>query len=607
MPPAEIVRDRRRSPLRRIVALLRPYADGEGGPLAAGALLSVGAVVLHVLRPWPLKWILDYVSGKHASGAVVGWVASAPTAGIALLSLLFVAIGVALAGAEYAQALLLNGLGNRVLFRFRAALFGHILRQPLAFHESREVGELLTRVVYDTSRLRRGLNGLLMKVFQTLALFGAILVVLLWIDVALGAILALGGLAALVAMRRRGPQIARAARKQRVKEGGLAGLVANELSSIRELQTFGLAGSAVQARFSARNKGSLRQEQKVRKLAAGLSLRVEILLALSIALALWFGTHAVLTGRLTPGVLVLFFSYAMSLRAPFLGFAYQTARVGRTYASADRLARIVERTSAIADAPGAVPAPPLTGDLRFEKVALKTPKGRRGGRKWTLDGLSCSLPAGRRIAVLGANGSGKSTLLSLVLRLADPDRGQILLDGRELHAYTLESLRSQMSVVFQDSVLSGLSVRDNIALGRPDASMDAVQESAHAAHISRFIERLPQGYDTPVRRGGELFSGGERQRLALARALLRDGRIWLLDEPTTGLDRATAEDVTAVLFEATRGRTTLWVTHDPELVSRFDWVLVLKQGRSVFSGAPDSYYAWLAQREPAAVPPAMES
>lgn len=606
MRPAEIVRDRRRAPLRRMVALLRPYARGEGGSLAAGALLSVGAVVLHVLRPWPLKWILDYLGGKHTSGAVVGWVALSPVAGIAMLSLLFVAIGVALAVAEYAQTLLLNGLGNRVLYRFRAALFSHILRQPLAFHESREVGELLTRVVYDTSRLRRGLNGLLIRVFQTLALFGAILVVLLWIDPVLGAILALGGLASLAAMRRWGARIARAARKQRMKEGGLAGLVANELSGIRELQTFGLAGSTVQQRFAARNRGSLQQEQKVRRYAAGLSMRVEILLALSIALALWFGTQAVLTGRVTPGVLVLFFSYAMSLRAPFLGFAYQTARVGRTYASADRLARIIERTSAIADAPDAVPAPPLAGALRFEEVGLKTPKKRRGSRKWTLDGLSCALPAGQRTAVLGANGSGKSTLLSLVLRLADPDRGRILLDERELQAYTLESMRSQMSVVFQDSVLSGLSVRDNIALGRPDASLDAVHTAAHAAHVSRFIERLPQGYDTPVRRGGELFSGGERQRLALARALLRDGRIWLLDEPTTGLDRATAEDVTAVLFEATRGRTTLWVTHDPALVPRFDWVLVLDQGRSVFSGTPESYDAWLAQRTPAADPPETE-
>jgi ATP-binding cassette subfamily B protein len=606
MPRAEIVRDRRRSPLRRIVALLRPYAGGEGWPLATGALISVSAVVLHVLRPWPLKWILDYVSGKHATGPVVTWVASAPTAGIALLSLLFVAIGLALAGAEYAQMLLLNGLGNRVLFRFRAALFGHILRQPLAFHESREVGELLTRVVYDTSRLRRGLNGLLTRVFQTLALFGAILLVLLWIDPALGVVLAVGGLAALVAMRRRGPQIARAARKQRMKEGGLAGLVANELKSIRELQTFGLAGSAVLQRFSARNKGSLRQEQKVRTLAAGLSMRVEILLALSIAVTLWLGTHAVLTGRLTPGALVLFFSYAMALRGPFLGFAYQTARLGRTYASADRLGRIVERTSAIADRPDAIPAPPLAGDLRFEEVALKSPKVRRGGRKWTLDGLTCRLPAGRRIAVLGPNGAGKSTLLSLVLRLADPDRGRILLDGRELPDYALESLRSQMSVVFQDSVLSGLSVRDNIALGRPEASMDAVQAAAQAAHISRFIERLPQGYDTPVRRGGELFSGGERQRLALARALLRDGRIWLLDEPTTGLDRGTAGEVTDALFEATRGRTTLWVTHDSELIPRFDWVLVLKQGSTLFSGSSDTYPTWLAQRE-AVASPAMES
>jgi len=591
-----MTRNRRRGPLRRIGALLRPHAAGEGRHLAIGALLGVGVVALHVLRPWPLKWILDYVSGARLGGPVVAWVSNDPAAGIASLSALFVAIALAGAGAEYAQMLLLNGLGNRVLFRFRAALFTHILHQPLAFHESHEVGELLTRVVYDTSRLRRGLNGLLIRIFQTLALFVAVFGVLLWLNLALGLVLALGGALAVVAMRGRGRRIARAARKQRIKEGSLAALVANELASIRELQTFGLAGSAVQQRFAGRNNRSLRQEQKLRRLAAGLSLRVDVLLALSVAMALWLGAHSVIAGRLTAGDLVLFFSYATALRGPFADFAFQTARLGRTYACADRLTRITKRTTAVTDRPGAVPAPSLRGDLRFEEVALKTPKKRRAGPKWTLDGLSCTLPAGRRIAVVGPNGAGKSTLLSLVLRLADPHRGRILLDGLDLRDYTLDSVRGQTSVVFQDSVLTGLSVRGNIALGLEDADLKDVQAAAAAARAAPFIERLPQGYDTPVRRGGGLFSGGERQRLALARALLRNGRLWLLDEPTTGLDYATTQDLTAVLLEVTSGRTTLWVTHDPDLVPRLDWVLALDRGKAAFTGTPSDYFRWHAER-----------
>ncbi len=588
--------------LARIGALLRPHAAGEGYALAGGSLLGILAIALHVLRPWPLKWMLDYVGSGADSGQVVQWVAVAPTRGIAILSGLFVVIAIVGAFAEYAQVMLLNGLGNRVLFRFRAALFEHILRQPLAFHESHEVGELLTRVVYDTSRLRRGVNGLLIRIFQTLALFVLTFFVLLWIEAALAFVLAAGGSLALLTMRWRGRRIASAAKKQRLKEGSLAAAVGTELMAIREIQAFGIAASAVQRRFAVRNERSLRQEQKVRRLAAGLSLRVEVVLAVSIALALWLGTHSVMAGRLTPGDLVLFFTYAISLRAPFADFAFQTARLGRTYACAERLERLARRTSSIADSPDAVDAAAVSGELHFEDVAIKTPKRRRSGRKWTLGGVTCVLPAGQRIGVVGTNGAGKSTLLSLVLRLADPDRGRVLLDGRDLREYGLESLRSQVSVVFQDSVLTGLSVQDNIALGIPDASADAIAAAAHAACAGDFIEQLPEGYATIVRRGGDLFSGGERQRIALARALLRDGRIWLLDEPTTGLDHATAQELTSVLLETTRGHTTLWVTHDRELIPRLDWVLALHQGKAVFSGSPFDYTAWLAGLHGAATP-----
>ncbi len=580
--------------LRRVWAMLAPHATSEASPLAAGVLLGICVVGLHVLRPWPLKWILDYLAGTHARARVVEWVVGSPALGVLALSLVFVMLASAEAGAEYGQVMVLNGLGNRIVFRFRAALFGHILRQPLAFHETQDVGELLTRVVYDTSRLRRGLNGFLIQVVQTIALFLATLGVLLWHNRPLGIALAAGGLFALLAMQRRGRRIARAAKKQRRKEGNLAALVADELRSIRELQTFGLTGSALLARFGRRNLGSLQQEQKVRRLAAGLTFRVDAILAVTVALAVALGFRAVGTGHLTAGDLWLFVSYAMSLRGPFTAFAHQTARLGRTYACAERLAKLAERQSEMVDGSLTLTAP-LRGELVFDAVSVKAPKQARGGRKWTLDEMTCRLPAGKRIAVVGANGAGKSTLLRLALRLADPAKGRVLLDGRDLRQYTVEAVRRQMSVVFQDSVLAGLSVRENIAFGLSDVSEETVKAAATTAQARHFIEQLPQGYDTKVRRGGDLFSGGERQRLAIARAILRDGSIWLLDEPTAGLDHATAEELMSLLLEITQHRTTLWVTHDPELVPRLDWVLVLDHGKTAFSGPPDVYHAWLSQ------------
>jgi ATP-binding cassette subfamily B protein len=580
--------------LRRIGAMLAPHAAGEGWALAAGAVLGSSVVLVHVLLPWPLKWILDFLAGTRDGTSALKWLDGAPERSLLGLSAAFVVLALAGAAAQYGQVMVLNGAGNRVVSRLRTVLFGHLLRQPLSYLERRDVGELLTRIVYDTSRLRRGLNGLLIQIVQTIALFIATLGVLWWHNEAMGTALGLGGLLALLAMLRWGRRIAKAAKKQRRKEGRLAALVAEELRSIRELQAFGLARSAVLTRFGARNLRSLRQEQKARRLAAGLSFRVEAILALMVGLAVLLGVRAVGTGDLSAGDLWLFVSYAAALRSPFTAFALQTARLGRTYACGERLAKLADREPEIRDGPNAF-AGFLRGELAFEAVSVKAPKRTRGGRKWSLHELSCRLPVEKRIGVIGANGSGKSTLLRLVLRLIDPASGRVLLDGRDLREYTLESLRRQMSVVFQDSVLAGLSVRENIIFGLPRVSDLSLKSAATAARAHQFIEALPEGYDTKVRRGGDLFSGGERQRLALARALLRGGRVWLLDEPTAGLDDATARELVDALLEITRGRTALWVTHDPELIARLDWVLALDRGRVAFNGPPDAYLAWLGE------------
>ncbi|MGI8619105.1 MAG: ABC transporter ATP-binding protein [Gemmatimonadaceae bacterium] len=566
--------------LKEIARLLRPYAGDERPALITGVMLALVVVALQVLRPWPIKWILDHLGGAPVADFVAPLFTGSDVKGVALLSLAFVLISLAGAAAEYAQILTVNGAGNRILFRFRAALYQHILRQPLEFHESHDVGELLTRVVYDTSRLRRGVNGMLVRIVQPLALFVATIVVLLWIDPALAGIMGVAGLVALIMMRRRGRRIASASRKQRKKEGRLATLVANELLAVRELQTFGGDSSGAADRFEGRNSKSLKQEQKVRRLAAGLTLRVDVALAIAVALAMALGADAVIAGSITPGDLVLFFSYALALRAPFTDFSYQTARLGRTYACAERLARIADRKGTT-DGAGALPAPAFKGAITLENVSVKSPSRTRTGRKWALNGVSFAVEPGTRVAVVGANGSGKSTLLRAVLRLAEPDRGRVLIDGADISGLTADSMRAQMSVVFQDSVLSGLTVRENITLGLPDASDEAVKAAVAQAGASKLVARLPRGYDTPVRRGGRLFSGGERQRLALARAILRDGRIWLLDEPTAGLDTRGVTELAEVLFAETEGRTVIWVTHDPSILSRMDRVIELGAGRVI--------------------------
>lgn len=551
--------------------------------MAGGVVLGLAVVALQVLRPWPLKWIVDHL-------------ATLAQLEVALLAVAYVGIATAAAAAAYRQTLLLYGLGNRVVFRFRSALFRHVLAQPLAFHESRELGELLTRVVYDTSRLRRGVNGISTRIVQTLALFAATLGILCWVHLTLGLTVGVGGALALLAMRRRGRRITRASKRQRRNEGKLASLVASELSSVRELQAFGLRASAVERRFAARNAKSLRQEQKVQRLAGGLLLRVEVLLAIAGALALWLGARGVASGGLSAGDLVLFISYLITLREPLIGFASQTARLGRTAACTDRLTKIIEQPRGTIDREAAVPAPAFRGHIHFEGVMVRAPRKLRNGRKRTLDGLTADIPPGTRVAVVGPNGAGKSSLLRLVLRLTDPESGRVVVDGHDLRDLTLESVRAQVSVVFQESVLPGLTIGESIALGVPNAGSGEIRRAAEAAGAHALIARLPAGYDTRVRQRGGLLSGGERQRLAIARALLRNGRLWLLDEPTTGLDAEGARAVTTLLLDVTLGRTTLWVTHDSTLLRQLDHVLALADGNVAFAGSPNHYLAWLAAR-----------
>lgn len=575
--------------LRDGLGALRPHAKGEGGRLALGALCGALAVGFHLLRPWPLKWIVDGLSGAAAGQPVAQWAVAAGLPGSLALAAAFVGLTAAYSYATYLQVLLLNGAGNRVAFRFRSALFAHVLRQSLAFHESRDVGELLTRIVYDTSRFRRGVNAIVVTIPRTLLLFAGTLAVLLWLSPPLAAVLGMGALAAFVTMHRRGRRIVRAARKQRRKEGAVAALVADELHTIRELQTFGQGATPAQARFARTNEKSLAGEQKVRRLAAGISMRVELLFGLSIALTVLLASRAGGAGPFSAGDLVLFLSYALALQQPVDEFARQASRLGRTAASASRLVKLMRRTPAIGDAPGAVEATKLRGDVAFEGVTLRAPRRARGSRKWTLEDVWAAVPAGARVAVVGGNGAGKSSLLRLALRLSDPEAGRVLLDGRDAREYGVASLRARFSVVFQDSVLFGLTVRDNIALGNPGAPDERVLAAARQAEAHRLIEGLPEGYDTVIRRRGGAFSPGERQRLAIARALLRDGDIWLLDEPMTGLDQAAAGRLTDALLAATQGRTTLWVTHDAELARRLDLVLALDTGRLQYFGAGTDY------------------
>jgi ATP-binding cassette subfamily B protein len=566
--------------LRDLAELLRPYARPHKALLFSGIGASALLTFFRLAQPWPIKWIVDSISGKEGHH-LPHFIPS----GLAALSALYVALALGAAACEFLQQLLLAGLGNRVLAAFRAKLYAHVLSQPLAFHERRDMGELLTRVVYDTSRLKRGVNGMLIRTFQVVFMFAAVVAVLFYLHAGLAAAMGAFGALALFFMARSGGRILKAARRQRRREGQLAAVAAEGLQAIRELQAFGVSGAS-DGRFGTANARSLGREQKVRRLGALLTLRVEAALVAGVCLILWAGGGAVNSGALSLGSLVLFIHYAAGLSGPFRQFAAQSVQTGRTMACAGRLIKLMNREPAVSDLPGAAAAPPLDGALLFDGVSFKAPAGRRSGRKWILDGVTLDIKKGERVAVMGHNGSGKSTLLRLALRLADPHLGAVKADGRDLKEYTLESYRRQVSVMFQESVFLGATVRESIALGRPEATLDEIRDCARSCGLDAWLGKLENGYETPVHKLGALFSGGERQKIALARALLRGGRLWLLDEPAGHLDASSAAELTRALLEATKGRTTLWVTHDPGILPACDRVVLLAEGQVRYFGPP---------------------
>lgn len=566
--------------MRAVGGLLAPYARPHTRTIAAGLSVTLLLVVLRVLQPWPLKWVIDSVAGAPQPPLTPGSAAVA-----------FLLIAVAAARTDYAQVMMLTGLGNRILNQLRYDLFTHVLRQPLSFHERKAEGEILTRIIYDTNRLRIGLNYLLVRLAQTVLLFLFILIALFWVEPALALVLLVAGVLAFAVMTGGGYRVRKAARRNRKREGRLAALVAQELVAVRELQAFrpNLEESPAFARLNAK---SLKQESKLRRISATMLLRVETIISIGIALVLLFGTQRALEGAISPGDLVLFASYATALYQPFFRFARQSAKMGSTIASADRVGKLLRRGPGITDAPDAVDAVRVRGEIQLRDIGVRNAGRSRRTRKWALRKVTLSVHAGDRVAVIGANGAGKSTLLRLLLRLVQHEEGAFALDGRPVEQYTAASLRQQMSVVFQGSVLLGATVRENLVLGRPEATDEELWQALRLACGDKLVQRLPQGLDTPLHTRGAQLSAGERQRLALSRAFLRNGAIWLLDEPTTGLDAKTSATLTAVLERATRNRTTFWITHDPRVATMLEHVLFLVDGEVRFWGDRNAYRRW---------------
>lgn len=555
----------------RSVARLRSFVLPHWPAIAFALLLLMGETAMDLLKPWPLKLTFDLVLKRQSVDRVAVYL-------LVGVSALVIAIAVLEGLLGYLAAYSLNRAGRTVVFDLRTALFNHIQRLSLQFHNYRSTGDLMTRVTSDVKVLRDALTESIAEILKSLLFLIGMAVVLFTLDWRLNAVLILATPILLVALSSYSALVKEQSRAERKREGALASVVHETLGTVRMTRVFSQEDAA-RRKFLSESVASLESGLAATMTGERFGWLVDVLGGVVTATVLGFGAWRVMTGAITAGTLIVFVSYVRSFYRSLKTAAKHTTKLTKASAQAERVAALLQVKEGVTDRPGAIAAPRLGGLIEFRRVQFEyTPAVP------VLEEIDLSIPAGRVTAIVGPTGSGKSTLVSLIPRLYDPTHGEVLIDGCDIRAWNLSSLRAQIAVVLQESVLLQASVRENIAYGRPTATADEIEAAARAAEAHEFILALPDGYDTELGERGETVSGGQRQRIAIARAIVRNAPIVILDEPLAGLDAVAASAVRTALARLIERKTVVLITHQLGMVQQSDQVVVLADGRIVQQG-----------------------
>jgi ATP-binding cassette subfamily B protein len=566
------VRGRRLAKLwRYFLPQIAPHWRMLAGAIACG----LGAVGMQLLRPWPLKLVFDRILLPTAGGSPEASFFDGLSSDGLLAVLCAGLLGIALLWGllSYGQIFLTARAGQGLVFGLRERAHAHLQRLSLGFHQRRRKGDLLMRLTGDINVLRDMMVDALVQGVSATLLLATMLTILVSMDWRLALVVAALLPPLTVTAFRFSGRIREAAQRQRKQEGRIAAAVSETLHGMRLIQAFGGARFR-DKRFRYGNRRSLRAGLRTTRLEASMARLIEVLLAAGTAAVFWYGVRRVQAGALSAGDLLVFISYAQSSFKPLRRLARVSSRTAKAVVCAGRVRELLREPVEVHDRPDAKRLRHCRGAIEFRRVRFSYAEGGR-----VLNRIDLTVRSGSFVGIVGPSGAGKSTVLGLLLRLFDPQRGRIRLDGKDLRRYRLESLRSQIGVVMQEPFLFGDTVRENIAFGRPAASEIEILRAAKLADAYGFVARLPEGLDTPIAEAGASLSAGQRQRLAIARAFLRQAPILLLDEPATGLDAAAERKVLAALDRLREGRTTLMVSHKLSAVSAADQILVVRRGR----------------------------
>lgn len=567
-----------------LIRRLLPYWRNATTETVLGGGVLVFAAAVELLQPWPVKWLVDYVFGSQPMPAWLksSWpgFATAGTGGGILwvgLAILLLAL-VFRAGTLVGQFFLIRA-GARIVQQLRCAACDHLHHLSLAYHDRTKVGDSLYRVAYDAHSAQTLLNGAVVPIFTASLLLVGATAVMLQINLALTLVTFVVTPAFFVIIRIFGRKIDQHSRRYHESESALVSSLQESLGSIRAIQAFTMEPDTSRRFRDQTDKGIAASErmtltQLIYAASSGLTA------SLGTAGVVWVAGYQVMQGRLTVGDILVFLAYLGMMYQPLHVLSQSASVIQSSRAQLRRVLEILDAPLEIRDSPAARTLVSVRGEIEFRDVTFHYDAERP-----VLNHASLHVQPGQTIAIVGRTGAGKTTIASLLMRFYDPAGGSIRLDGHDLRELRVAWLRQQVGVVLQDPVLFSTTIAENIANGRPGASLAEIQHAARLAHADEFIRDLPRGYDTVLGERGVNLSGGQRQRLSIARAFLKNAPILVLDEPTSALDAHTEGALVASLRDLMRGRTTFVIAHRLSTVRHADSILVLEDGKIIEQGS----------------------
>lgn len=568
---------------RRVLKYYRPFLPAT----LLATVLSLLGIGLNLLKPWPFKFIVDNVIPQFAGGTHLRengggwnqlWSIQDPKTFVLILCLGLVLIQFLWGVCNWVTNYIFVKIGLQALLKLRTEIYSHLQRLSLKFHDARRSADSSFRVAYDSQAIQTIYNKGFTNIFASILTLIGTFVIMMRLDWQL-ALLSLAIVPALLGMIYFfAHRIRLQSTSIQEQESAVLTQAQEGLSAIRMVHAFGREDWEV-SQFHVQAQQSLQANLRLTLTNLNSALVISTLMVLGTAILYYVGTMHVLAGTLTLGSLLVFSAYLVMLYQPLESLTYTTWAMEGATAGARRCFEVLDRPDDVADSPDAVDIIRTNGAITFEGVQFGYDPERT-----ILHDVDLTISPNQIIALVGGTGAGKSTILSLVPRFYDPTRGRITLDGREIRDIKKKSLRAQIGIVLQDTLLFSTTVRENIAYGRPEASEAEIIDAAGRAQADDFIRQLPNGYETPVGERGGHLSVGQRQRIGIARAFLKNAPILLLDEPTSALDPTTEAAIMDTIKELMRGRTTLIVTHRLATIHRVDQIVVLDRGRLVEKG-----------------------